>query len=490
LQGHEDAVRTVAFHPQIPLQLASGSVDGKVKFWDVQQGKTLGSAIEGEPLWNMAFNGAYLATLSKSGELGVWSTETRALTRRVQLGGGGAGLAFVPGGTNQVAAATTHTMLLEHPDAALSVAVTVGIGALASAFLSKDRIVLGGEDGVVRVWDTRTGTSPLSLYTKSEAVYGLAVSPDGAKLATASWPGRVELWDTESGKPLMVISEVEHLNDLAFSPDGQRLAGAGLITQVWDVSTVRPRRLFALEGHGEPPGGIAFSPDGSLLVTSSSDKTLRLWDGRTGANVLVLEGHTKLVHRVTFSPDGLLLASVGSDNTLRLWNLPSGKPLVTLEDHADTVTSVAFSPDGNLLLTGSADDTARVWSVREQRCIDVLNGHKGPVLGVSFSPDGHRAVTTSNDGTARLWDTATWQHLATFVWLKKGWATLAGSYALPSPDMDLERVMVRAGAKCAPLSLFRDQCIRPDLVQAALAGRPVKPLRLDLGTAERMMNRQ
>ncbi|HYO67771.1 MAG TPA: pentapeptide repeat-containing protein [Archangium sp.] len=489
LSGHQGAVRSVAFHPQTSFQLASASVEGKLKLWDIAQGTATDSTLENPLLFAMAFNGEYLAALSQFGELIVWSAKTRTLARRVQLEGAGGGLAFVTGGTNQLAAVTTRTMLLEHPDAALGVTMAVGAGAVASVFLSKERIALGGEDGVVRVWDTRTGASPLLLSMKGGPVLGLDASPDGARLATASWAGPVQLWDMESGKPLMVLSDIEHLNQLAFSPDGQRLAGAGTNnTEVWDVSTTQPRRLFGLTGHAGPVVGIVFSPDGGLIATASMDRTVQLWDGRTGANVLVLKEHSQsqAAYRVAFSPDGSLLASAGEDSTVHLWSIPSGKPLVSLKARGNTVRCIAFSPDGNQLLTGLDDDTAQVWTVREGRYVSVLHGHNGPVTGVSFSPDGHHAMTASLDGTARLWDTATWRHIATFVWLDKGWATLAGSYAFPSPDMDLDRLVVRAGAKCAPLSLFRDQCIRPDLVQAALAGRPVAPLKLDLGAAERM----
>jgi WD40 repeat protein len=91
---------------------------------------------------------------------------------------------------------------------------------------------------------------------------------------------------------------------------------------------------------------VAFSPDGSQIVSGSSDNTVRLWDAQTGKEIAELDGHTGPVWSVAFSPDGSQIVSGSSDDTVRLWDAHTSKEIAELEGHTGTVNSVAFSLDG------------------------------------------------------------------------------------------------------------------------------------------------
>jgi WD40 repeat protein len=245
--------------------------------------------------------------------------------------------------------------------------------------------------------------------------FGVAVSPDGHRLASASADKTIRLWDADTGQPIgaPLTGHTGRVNSVAFSPDGHRLASASFdaTVRVWDADTGQPIGA-PLTGHTGPVYGVAFSPDGHRLASASADHTIRLWDADTGQPIgKNLTGHTDEVNSVAFSPDGHRLTSASDDKTIRVWDADTGQPIGNpLTGHTNTVASVAFSPDGHRLASASADATVRLWDTDTGQPIGApLTGHTNSVISVAFSPDGHRLASGSGDATVRLWDTDTGQ---------------------------------------------------------------------------------
>ena len=230
----------------------------------------------------------------------------------------------------------------------------------------------------------------------------LAVSPDGAILATGTGEGIICLWQVSDGTLLGVLEghgEEKGVTGVAFSPDGKTLASSSFdeTVRLWRVSD--STLLHTLEGHNRWVKSVAFSPDGTIVASGgdSFDSTIRLWRVSDGALVRVLEqrGHGS-VTGLSFSSDGHTIASSWGDDAVRLWRASDGALLSTLEHTAD-VLSIAFSPDGSLLASGAYDGTVWLWSVSDRVPLftfkgyfegDDRIGHLSDVQSVAFSPDG------------------------------------------------------------------------------------------------------
>jgi len=167
------------------------------------------------------------------------------------------------------------------------------------------------------------------------------------------------------------------------------------------------REKAVLTGHTDILENIGFSPDGSVLATTSIDKTARLWRVDTGQPVATLEGHTGWVRDAAFSPDGTRVATASDDGTVRLWDAGTGAPLALFQETRGEVGSVMFSPDGSLVLTGNGS----LWDAETHQLRMRLEGDDVDTWRAAFSPDASRIVVIGGS-QARLLDAATGEQIA------------------------------------------------------------------------------
>jgi WD40 repeat protein len=288
-------------------------------------------------------------------------------------------------------------------------------GVYGLAFSPDGRTVASaGADGIVQLWETRTGELRRTLKGHDGAVFTVAYSPDGRTIATGSLDTTIRLWDAENGNPIRTIpAHTSWVRALAFSPDGTRIvSGSGAFLEapnrtaelkLWESATGRLIRTFP--GPHNQYTAVAYRPDGRQIATVSSEDKVKLWSPDSDSGPKVLEGHAWLVWGVAYSRDGRWLASAGLDRRVILWDAAQGKIVRTFEGHEGWAKDVAFSADGRILASAGDDYTIRLWDVQGKREPVVIRGHSAGVSVVRFSPDGGTLASTGEDGHVKLWDT-------------------------------------------------------------------------------------
>ncbi|QRV95394.1 Vegetative incompatibility protein HET-E-1 [Ceratobasidium sp. AG-Ba] len=254
---------------------------------------------------------------------------------------------------------------------------------------------------------------PLVTWSTGHRIFSMSVSNDSRVIVTSSGDGSFCTWDAHSGHRLSYscVEPRGQLYHIAFLPDGSRIVtySSDRAVRVRDVQTGSVVAVL-VEEHADPILSLCCSPDGKLVAWGLENGTIDIWGLLDEPRPLKsFECHEGPVFSVVFSPDSRRLSSGSEDKTVRIWDLQTGRMLIhPLAGHTDAVISVAYSHDGHLIVSGSSDKTIRIWDAYTGVAIgEPLEGHTGSVVSVSYSPDGRHILSGSNDQTVRVWDVHT-----------------------------------------------------------------------------------
>lgn len=375
-------------------------------------------------------DGSLLAAAHEDGAVRIWETRTGSLLRVLHQQAEGARLAqndlvWFPDGKRLATASTDLTIRIWDAVSGKHLLVLHGhtnkVNALA---LTPDgRMLFSGDaSGQVRRWDLSKLAPERYRWELPATGYGVAVSHDGQRAASAGWGGWVAIFDLQTGHESMRwnahgTSGVR----VAWHPGNDLLASSGNdgLVKLWDTRTNPPMLVFehAVEIQSL---AVAFSSDGRFIASPAAGPQLNVWSVRDGRHVAVLDDSVAFSDAV-WHPNEPLLAVSGRDGIVRLWKPLSGQVQGRLEGHGDGMLQASFSTSGTLLAAASESGIVRIWRLDSLQLMQEMSVTNGGQIAVAFSPDGSRLATGGWDNNIHLWDPATGSRLLKLPFAESIW---------------------------------------------------------------------
>jgi WD40 repeat protein len=479
LEGHTDIVNALAFAPGGKI-LATAGRDGDVRVWDQVDGKKVrvlrgsggGGGLSHE-IHALAFSSdaSMLAAAGSDQVISLWNVREGKVTS--ELGGHKdevSALAFSPTAPVLLSGGTDGTARLWEATNGKEVRVLRWYHGLLprqgvrSVAFSPDgqTAACALQSGVIALHQVSTGKAVHDGFGHSDWIPAVAVSPDGARVATVGNENLVRVWDRASGKEVGRLDAGDNCDfcNLSWSQDGKLLAaGTSNLTLVWEVE--KGRRLQQFRGRL-----VAFMPDGKTVAVSAkpekseSAEVIEPREITTGRRVGEWNPQLPCLSAIAVSSDGANLAWGGrwppgrnptqplqGLNLIHLWQIARARQTHLFGEPEDMIQALAFSPDGKMVAsvpgpgrpwTGSPPPV-RLWEVATGKERGRSAAHVGHVNAVAFSSDGRLLATASNDSSIGIWDLASGKvvgHLMGHIGRVYSVAFTPGGHGLVSGGMD------------------------------------------------------
>ena len=417
-------LETVAFKPGDDWTVAAGSKDGTIYEWNVEAGSiSLEFHTYGCTISTIAYSsdGRRILTGCAEGWARLWDLQSRRLIKSFQrhsmpitsVALSPDGSIALTGSEDKTARLWDATVKSTHRKFHLS-------GGVRSVVFApgKDQIMFGTANGL-KIWNMDTSQFIKNIDFQQNPIEGMAVSNDGRRIATTGRSDNaVRVTDLVTGKVLTTLRhpvDNGEVQSLVFSPDGRSiLTGTRKnVVRLWDSKTGDIIRTFVNHASLFDHRALDFSPDGRFILTCA-DNTAFVWNALTGKLTQTLRGHDQIITSGAFSPDGSRVLTGSGDKSVRLWNSRSGDFIASFIDSerarssssslGGRISSVTFSPDGRFILTGSFEG-AQLWDSFNRILLWSFTDDDLGASSAIFSPDGTQILTLNLERDASLWKT-------------------------------------------------------------------------------------
>jgi len=343
LSGHPKGVTVCSWSPD-GSKMASGSIDGVCRIWDINNGTELIKLMGHFNRIRSCYwspDGALLLSNSDDGEGIIWNSHSGEKFSKIYY----------------------------------------GVESRHSPSWSPDgKMIVGGStSGPAKIWNAASQHIVCSLQ-----------SP--------------QMWYEKILK-FMALDDENEYSACAWSPDGKYITvAANAHVEIWDFAM---RQIaFSFEGHSDTVSSCAWSNDSKKVVSGSIDRTLRIWDLKKQECLFTLTGHSTPVQFCTWSPDDSKIASLSTDGQIIIWDSQTGHSVTVLGTQMVAAGACAWSPDGRMIATGSRFGQIKIWDANLEITKITDANHSAPVKKCHYSPDGSLVGSLSANGESKLWDSS------------------------------------------------------------------------------------
>ncbi|PAX53025.1 nSTAND1 domain-containing NTPase [Brunnivagina elsteri] len=478
LQEHTDKVNAVSISPDSRL-IASASDDGTVKIWN-RAGKLITTLNSTNPnitnitssknyqnrVTSVIFSpdGKFIASGNTDKFINLYSIDGKLVRTFYGHNDFVTNLAFSPDSQILVSGSRDKTIKLWQVDGTKFKnlkTINAHNGWVNTVTFSPDGkfIASSGEDNLIKLWKVEDGKLIKTFTENKDRIKRIQFTHNGKSLISASSDSKIKIWNLD-GKELQSFNS-DKVNNINLSHDGKTLVSGSTDGSIifWDLDDIEKNRrwtqinadnscislkcMVLYKAHNSQINDVAISNDGEIIVSSSDDKTVRIWnlnkwslnknikkqnqtiysidfnpnnkdfitagwDGtvnfwENNQQVKSFKAHESIISAIKFSHDGKIIATASADKTVKLWNAKTHQLIKNLTGHKDRITSINFTPNDQIIATGSSDKTAKLWQLSDGKLLHTLIGHTEEITSISITSDGNYIATASADNTIKIW---------------------------------------------------------------------------------------
>jgi WD40 repeat protein len=442
--GHSASVRSAIFSPDGKTVLTTSS-DNTAKVWDRSNGSILLNLTDHKNRVTIGMyspDGSLILTGSDDGTVKIWdSNNGKLLETLVGHQDGVYSVDFSPQGKHIVSSSMTSVFIWEISTGKLVRTLNHSELLKSAIFSPNGQYVLSYSfDNSALLWDMLT-EEPIYTFQHKDEITGAKFSSDGSRILTTSIDGTLNIWNTSNGEPILTKKNDDKIYNSDLSPDG-----GTIVTYNNEYIILRNSNgelLAELTGHKSYITSFEVSRNNEYILTTSFDKTIKIWSLKTGDLLQTLVGHNDLIQSASFSQDSKFVVSASDDKTAKIWQVSSGHIYQDLKGRTTEIISASFlnqensilinhkeiivfydfysgnklqasknkytttdvSSDGKQLVTSNGPQL-KIWDLASKKFIRSIDAHKYNINSAVYNPAGDKILTGSVDHTAKTWNTA------------------------------------------------------------------------------------
>ncbi|TRY75454.1 hypothetical protein TCAL_07104 [Tigriopus californicus] len=279
-----------------------------------------------------------------------------------------------------------------------------------------NRLYTAGRDSIIRIWNVQYGKEPYiqSMEHHTDWVNDVQLCCGGKNLISASSDTTVKVWNAHKGFCMSTLrTHKDYVKALAYAKDRELVASAGLDKAIflWDVNTLTALTASnntvttsSLNGNKDSIYSLAMNPSGTVIVSGSTEKVLRVWDPRTCGKIMKLKGHADNIKALVLNRDGTQCLSGSSDGTIKLWNLGQQRCVSTYYAHEEGVWALQTNEAFTQVFSGGRDKNIWRTELKHPDNHALVCTESAPVLKMILTPDQNGLWVSTSESHVKHWN--------------------------------------------------------------------------------------